>query len=91
MTNIDRLRQLAGIPLKESAIVTESVKLTSNTKFVTLANGDWVELSFNPAGKNGYLDDVWYTWVEHDYMMSWDVNGKSLDGDPEYDIVSIDK
>jgi hypothetical protein len=84
MGNINRIRQLAGLP------ITESVTLDRHSKKATLANGDWVELSFNPAGKNGYNIDVWYTWVEHDMMLTWDVNGQNLDNESDLNIVSVD-
>ncbi len=51
-----------------------------------LANGDVVNVHFNPAGENGWIEGV---LVGYDNGLAWSVEGMSLDGDLDYDIMQI--
>lgn len=66
---------------------TEAAK---NEATVRLADGNTVDIHFNPAGTEGWLEDVIIAYEEDDTILSWDVDGKAHAlGVP--DIVGEDK
>lgn len=56
---------------------------------VRLSDGDIADISFNPAGTNGWLEDVIVSWTDHDDYLTWDTSGRALGHDA--DIVEIIK
>lgn len=66
-----------------------SVNLTNNVDDVRLRNGDVVTVTFNSAGREGYLVDCFVGYDDHDNTLSWDIDGSSMDGDNDFDIVEV--
>lgn len=54
---------------------------------VLVSDGTVVDTSFNPAGTNGWLEDVIVSWTDHDHYLTWDTQGRALGH--EADIVEI--
>jgi hypothetical protein len=71
--------------------MTDFVQAALNGCQAKLANGDVVNVHFNPAGKNGWVEDILVGFDNHDNGLAWSVEGMSLDGDLDYDIMQIVK
>jgi hypothetical protein len=68
--------------------MTDYTEATLRGATVRLSDGSTVEAVFNPAGTNGWLNDVIVAWTDHDDYMTWNINGQALcAGDP--DIVEV--
>lgn len=62
--------------------------LTADTTLVELADGVVIDVTFNPAGQNGWLKDVFVSWIDHDEQLVWQADGTSLDAEtPDIQIV----
>lgn len=66
-----------------------SVNLANNVDVVRLRNGDMVSVAFNSTGREGYLVDCFIGYDDNDNSLSWNIDGSSMDGDADFDIVEV--
>jgi len=64
------------------------MQLTGDTVIIRTMSNDVFELTFNPAGTNGWLIDVYVAWDTYDEQYTWELNGTCLE-DPEYNVDKI--
>lgn len=55
--------------------------LSPDTTQVELTDGSVVDVYFNPAGREGWLEDVLIAFDDHDEQLVWDMTGTSLDNE----------
>lgn len=66
-----------------------TVNLANNVDVVRLRNGDAVSVAFNSAGREGYLVDCFIGYDDNDNALSWNLDGSSMDGNNDFDIVEV--
>jgi len=61
--------------------MTDYTEAARREATVRLSDGDIVDIYFNPAGTNGWLEDVIISWTDHDDYLTWDTGGRALGHD----------
>ena len=69
--------------------MTNFSRAALNGCLARLLNEDMVNIHFNPAGENGWMEDVLIGFDNHEVGLAWSIEGVSLDGDMDYNIVEI--
>lgn len=66
-----------------------TVNLANNVDVVRLRCGDEVSVVFNSSGREGYMVDCFIGYDHNDNALSWNLDGSSMDGDNDFDIVEV--